>query len=398
MRYAMVSETYPPEINGVALTVQDLERGLRARGHEVHVVRPRQWAREAPAAHEALAAGLPIPRYPGMRFGLPAPWLLRRRWARSRPDAVYVATEGPLGWSALRTALRLGIPVATGFHTRFDQYARDYGLAMLEPLAMRWMRRFHNTSAATLVPTCELRDFLDGNGFSRVVHLPRAVDCARFDPARRDAALRAEWGIGEDQLAVLYFGRVAAEKNLALAIRAFEAVRARRPDARFVWVGEGPQLAAVRAAHPDFVYCGLRLGLDLARHVASADMFLFPSHSETFGNVTLEAMASGVATVAFRYGAAREHLRDGLHGAAIDDADEDGFVAAACALAIDDDGRRRMGARAREALHRLRPEQVASDFEAVLLDMAARQRHDRRHTDRYTGTDGSTRDADAAVA
>jgi glycosyltransferase involved in cell wall biosynthesis len=398
MRYAMVSETYPPEINGVALTVQDLERGLRARGHEVDVVRPRQWPHEVAAAHEALAAGAPIPRYPGMRFGFPAPLLLRRQWARRRPDAVYVATEGPLGWSALRTALRLGIPVATGFHTRFDQYTRDYGVGMLEPLAMRWMRRFHNASAATLVPTCELRDFLDGNGFSGVVHLPRAVDCARFDPARRDPGLRAEWGLGEDQLAVLYFGRIAAEKNLALAIRAFDAIHTRRPDARFVWVGDGPGLASVRAARPDFIYRGLRLGTDLARHVASADMFLFPSLSETFGNVTLEAMACGVATVAFRYGAAREHLRDRLHGAAIEGTDEAAFVDAACALAADDAGRRRMGRQAREALRKLRPEQVAADFEAVLVDMVARHGRGGDNARGWTGTHGSRNDADAAVA
>ena len=159
------------------------------------------------------------------------------------------------------------------------------------------MRRFHNRSAATLVPTRELQGQLGGLGFDGVVHLPRAVDTQRFDPAHRDEALRARWGLRPGDLAVACVGRMAAEKNLDLAVRAFRALQALRPDARFIWVGEGPELGAIREANPDFIYCGLQRGDALARHFASADLFLFPSLSETFGNVTIEAMASGVATV-----------------------------------------------------------------------------------------------------
>ena len=370
MRYAIVSETYPPEINGVALTVQAKEQGLRARGHEVELVRPRQSRGQAAAAHELLVPGLPIPGYPSMRFGLPALRALHRHWRARRPDAIYIATEGPLGWSALRTARRLGIAVATGFHTRFDEYMRDYGVGFLQPLALGWMRRFHNRSDATLVPTCELADFLRGERFTDVVHQPRAVDTRRFDPARRSTKLRAAWGLGERDLAVVYLGRIAAEKNLPLAIRAFRELEKRRPDAKFVWVGDGPELPGIRAANPDFVYCGLRRDEDLAAHFASTDLFLFPSHSETFGNVTLEAMASGVATVAFRYGAAREHLVDGDSGAAIAGRDEEAFVAAAALIAADDAKRRAMGAAAREAVAKLRPAQVSADFDELLQRIA----------------------------
>lgn len=366
MRYAIVTETYPPEINGVALTVQGLEEALRARGHDVELVRPRQAPQQLPQPHETLVRSAQIPRYPGMQFGFPAGRALRRRWSQHPPDAIYIATEGPLGYSAVRAACRLGIPVASGFHTRFDAYMRDYGLGVLQPLVLAWMRRFHNRSDATLVPTCELADFLKGQRFSDVVHLPRAVDTRRFDPGKRSDALRAGWGLPRDGLAVIYLGRIAAEKNLPLAVRAFRALQARRPDARFVWVGEGPALPAIRDANPDFVFCGPQRGDALAQHFASADLFLFPSHSETFGNVTIEAMASGVATVAFRYGAAREHLRDGLHGAAIDGSDDHAFVESACRLALDDDVRQGMGLRAREAVHKLRPAQVAADFDDIL--------------------------------
>lgn len=374
MRYTIVTETYPPEVNGVALTVQGLENGLRARGHEVGVVRPRQASDNAALAHELLVRGAPLPRYPGLRFGLPATRKLTAAWRETTPDAIYVATEGPLGWSALRAAKRLGIPAATGFHTRFDEYMRNYGAAFLQQTALRWMRRFHNKGDATLVPTRELAQFLQSQGFDNVVRLPRAVDTALFDPAKRDEALRESWGVGRDGLAVIYLGRIAAEKNLDLAVRAFRELQKTQPQARFVWVGDGPSREKLAQEHPDFVFCGVQRGAAVARHFASGDLFVFPSHSETFGNVTLEAMASGLPTVAFDYGAAREYLRHGVHGAAIRDGDDDGFVRACVRLADDHDLRKTMGTAARQAVATLRPEQVAADFDDVLMRLADTRR------------------------
>jgi len=374
MRYAIVSETYPPEINGVALTVQGLERGLRSRGHEVHVVRPRQSAQDVAAPHELLVRGAPLPRYPGLRLGLPAMSRLLAAWKQDRPDAVYVATEGPLGWSALRAARRLGIPAASGFHTRFDEYMRDYGLPFLTGAALGWMRRFHNHADATLVPTRELAEFLHAQRFDNVVRLPRAVDTALFDPARRDESLRAQWGVGEDTLLVVYVGRIAAEKNLDLAVHAFRQIQTVRPDARFVWIGDGPARAKLERDNPDFLFRGVQRGQALARHFASGDLFVFPSLSETFGNVTLEALASGVPTVAFDYGAAREYLRDGVHGAAIAPNDEAGFVAQCVRIAADDALRESMRDAARQAVAMLRPEQVSTDFDTLLQQLVEARR------------------------
>ncbi|CAP52757.1 glycosyltransferase [Xanthomonas campestris pv. campestris] len=368
MRYAIVTETYPPEVNGVALTVHGLETGLRARGHQVDVVRPRQAADSTPA-DTVLVRGASLPRYPGLKFGLPATRRLTRHWATTQPDAIYVATEGPLGWSAMRAARRLGIPVATGFHTRFDEYLPDYGAAWLQGTALRWMRRFHNQAEATLVPTRELQQFLRGSGFERVQLLARAVDSLQFDPSRRDAALRAEWGIEGEGFAAIYVGRIANEKNLPLAIRAFRKLQQLRPKARFVWVGDGPAREKIAHENPDFIFCGIQRGDALARHFASGDLFLFPSRSETFGNVTLEAMASGVATVAFDYGAAREYLRNGQTGAAVED--DAAFVQAALTLTENDDVRQRMGHAAAQAMKKLHPDNVVSDFEALLLGITA---------------------------
>lgn len=374
LRVAMVSETYPPEVNGVALTVQALEHGLRARGHAVDLIRPRR-ADEAPAnsTEHGLLPSLPLPRYSGLRFGLPAAARLRARWQQQRPDALYIATEGPLGASALRVARQLAIPVSTGFHTRFDDYAACYGVGFLRGAVLAWLRRFHNRADTTLVPTRELAHWLTTQGFTNITLLRRAVDTEHFHPARRCPQLRAQWAADADTPVLIHVGRIAPEKNLALAVRAFRRVQQAQPQARMVWVGDGPDRAALAAANPDFVFCGVQRGEALARHYASADLFVFPSLSETFGNVTLEAMASGLATVAFDTGAAREHLRDGVHGAAIPVHDADAFIAATAALAGDLAASRCMGRLAREAIAHLAPDTVSARFEQVLRDLVERR-------------------------
>lgn len=374
MHVAIITETWPPEINGVALTVQSLVLGLRELGHRVSLIRPIQ-PKVAIAADDdsLLVRSAPLPRYPGLRVGFPAGGKLMARWRDDRPDAIYVATEGPLGWSAVRAARRLGIPAATGFHTRFDEYMSRYGVGVLTPVAFAWLRRFHNAAAATLVPTAELADFLAVHGFQRVERLGRAVDTRLFDPARRSQALRASWGAGESDLLVIHVGRLAPEKNLELMVRAFRAIQQHRPEARLVIVGEGPSRAGLAAANPDLIFAGLQRGEVLAEHFACGDLFLFPSLSETFGNVTLEAMASGVPTVAYDYGAAREYLRDGEHGRAIPRDDEAGFIAAATALAQDDSLRQRMAAAARQAMLPLHPREVSEHF-ANLLSRLAHER------------------------
>lgn len=192
------------------------------------------------------------------------------------------------------------------------------------------------------------------------------VDTALFDPARRSAMLRARWGLGPDGLAVIYLGRIAAEKSLELAIEAFERIRDRCPGARFIWVGTGPVADRLSRRHPEYIFAGLRLGEDLATHFASADLFLFPSLTETFGNMTLEVMASGVPTIAFDYGAARAHLRDREHGRIVATGDDSGYVDAAVAVATDAGMRRAMGSAARRAALVLRPDRVARDFVGLL--------------------------------
>jgi glycosyltransferase involved in cell wall biosynthesis len=368
MRVAIVSETYPPEINGVALTVAALAHGMTAAGHSVQVIRPRQSPESIDPGidDDVHVRGIGLPMYPGLLLGLPCTRRLRALWKNGKtPDAIYIATEGLLGRSALRAARDLGIPASSGFHTRFDDFARYYGLGIIAPAVFAYLRRFHRRAAATLVPTAQLQEFLERERFGKVVLLRRAVDTSLFDPQRRDDTLRAQWGLKSGQLAVIHVGRIAAEKNPALAVRAFRAIQADRPDARFIWVGEGPARATLQQDNPDFHFCGSQQGESLARHYASADLFLFPSLTETFGNVTLEALASGVPIVAFDYAAAREHVNEDS-GRRVAFANDEAFIDAARELACAPALANSMRAAARAAVAALDPRSVTASFAAVL--------------------------------
>ena len=313
LRVAVVTETYPPEVNGVARTVGLMVEALCERGHEVQLVRPRQ--RDEPALpidegpEQKLVPGMPIPFYRHLQMGFAPPELLQAEWSVRRPDIVHVVTEGPLGWAATSTARRLGIPTCSDFHTNFHSYSRHYGMGVFAGIVSRYLRFLHNRTGCTLVPTAEMRASLEAAGYERVEVVGRGVDTLLFSPARRSDRLRSAWGCRGGETVALYVGRIAPEKNLALFIRAALAMRAEDPSLRVVLVGDGPQSAELRARHPDFVFAGMRTGADLAEHYASADTFLFPSTTETFGNVTLEAMASGLAVVAYDYAAARQYLR-----------------------------------------------------------------------------------------
>jgi len=371
----VVTETYPPEVNGVALSLARLVDGLRARAHRVSIVRPRQpggdGAVDGAGPDVALVRGFPLPGYRGLQFGV-SPWgCLAARWKRDRPDVVYVATEGPLGWSAVRTGRRLSIPVLSGFHTNFHTYVRHYRARWLTPLVLRYLRRLHNDTWSTLVATDDLRLQLHGLGFERLAVLGRGVDGELFRPDRRSEALRRSWGVGPDDLVVAHVGRLAPEKNVGLVIRAYRAmVREGAPVRRLVLVGDGPLRSALERAHPDVRFCGLQLGQDLAAHYASADLFLFPSETETFGNVTLEAMASGLAIVAYDYAAARMHITPGLNGAVVPCGRPEAFVAVAVSLGRRPDTLREMGRHARARAVLLDWAGVIGRFEKLLAEAA----------------------------
>jgi glycosyltransferase involved in cell wall biosynthesis len=356
LRIAVVTETYPPEINGVAATIAHVVQGLRSRGHALQLVRPRQAASEAGADderyHEVLMRGLPIPRYPQLRMGLPARRALVQLWAQRRPDVVHLVTEGPLGWSALQAAAQLRLPVVSDFRTYFHAYSRHYGVAWLRGPIVAYLRKFHNRTVRTMVPTEGLKRELEASGLRRLRVVARGVDTELFSPARRSDELRHGWGAGTSTPVALCVGRLAAEKNLGTLLDAYEAMRGKEPATRLVLVGDGPERAALQRRCPDAIFAGVRRGEDLAAHYASADMFLFPSLTETFGNVVPEAMASGLAVLGYDYAAAGQLVRNTENGLLAHLDDGPGFCAAALRLAADPAGARAMGLRARATARR----------------------------------------------
>ncbi|HTH95029.1 MAG TPA: glycosyltransferase, partial [Rhodocyclaceae bacterium] len=224
---AIITETYPPEINGVAMTLGRLIDGLRAQGHTIHLVRPRQSTDELERIEnrfsETLVRGIPIPRYSGLQFGLPAGRLLTRLWRDNPPDIVHVVTEGPLGASAIAAAAKLGLPMTSSFHTNFHRYSKHYGAGWLRGIIAGHLRKLHNRTAATFVPTHALAAELGADGFANLRVMARGVDTALFNPARRSNELRHAWGMNDSDLAVLYVGRLAAEKNLRMVLKSFNA-------------------------------------------------------------------------------------------------------------------------------------------------------------------------------
>ncbi|MCB1825821.1 MAG: glycosyltransferase family 1 protein [Candidatus Competibacteraceae bacterium] len=374
LRVGIVTETYGPEVNGVAMTVGRLVDGLLARGHSVQLIRPRQHPRDDPHRDGALevwpVAGAAIPFYRDLRIGFPADRLLLERWRQTPPDVVHIVTEGPLGHSALAMARRLRLRVFSGFHTNFHAYSRHYGMGLLARPIVAYLRRFHNRTDCTLVPTEELATELRTLGFHRLRVLARGVDTRLFDPAHRDPALRRSWGANPTDPVALYVGRLAAEKNLQLVLAAYRKLRAIRPATRLVLVGDGPLAARLQARHPEIVFPGMRIGADLATHYASADLFLFPSLTETFGNVTLEAMASGLAVVAFDYAAAHRHIVHGQSGLLAPRGDPAAFIEAASQLASDLALRRTLGQSARQAVLAFDWEHICQRLEQWYLESA----------------------------
>jgi len=272
LRILIVTDAWHPQINGVVRTLERLAENLPAFGAEAVFLTPQQFRT------------FPLPSYPDIRIALAGPQTIAEAIAAARPDHVHIATEGPLGLLARRACLRLGLVFTTSYHTRFPEYVR----ARI-PFPLDWtygfLRRFHNAGAGTLVATQSLADELAARGFERLKMWARGVDTLLFTPERRR-------DIGLPRPIFVSVGRVAVEKNLP----AFLDLDL--PGSKVV-IGDGPELASLRTRYPDAHFLGSRTGIELAELYASSDVFVFPSRTDTFGNVILEALASGVPVAAY---------------------------------------------------------------------------------------------------
>lgn len=287
-----ITDAWEPQVNGVVQTLKSLFAALTKMGIEV--------AHITPAGHRSL----PLPSYPDIRLAITTRGQVARRIDAIRPDHIHIVTEGPLGLHARRVCLARGLPFTTSYHTRFPEYLRAR-MPVPENWSYRWLRGFHNSGSGTMVATPSLKTELEGHGFDRLMLWGRGVDTEMFDPRHRS-------DLGLQGPIFLYVGRVAVEKNLP----AFLDLDL--PGTKLI-VGDGPDLASLKARYPEAVFVGAKRGEELARHFASADVFVFPSRTDTFGLVLLEALASGTPVAAYPVTGPLDVFADGRGGVLSED-------------------------------------------------------------------------------
>jgi glycosyltransferase involved in cell wall biosynthesis len=337
MRVSLVTETYFPQVNGVSRTLGQLVRHLTGRGDTVQLVHP-EYGATPETGHAHLVRSVAVPFYKELHLPMPPFGAAHRAIDLFGPDVVHIATEATLGLSVLRHVLRRRVPTVSSFHTNFDQYSEHYRVGWSRGIVWRYLRWFHNQTRETYVPSRATIADLERRGFERLVLWPRGVDANLFRPDRpgRDRVREAN-GFEPDDVVIGYVSRIAAEKNIGYLAEALSLVAASRPGARFLFVGDGPARSELeRKMGPHARFAGYRSGDDLADHYAAADLFAFSSLTETFGNVILEAMASGLPVVALRAGGVGDTVRPGETGVLIEPGAPPSTFADAVTSFIDD--------------------------------------------------------------
>jgi phosphatidylinositol alpha 1,6-mannosyltransferase len=312
MRIAIFSEVYWPMVSGVGVTLDRLVEALSARGHQIRVYSATYdlppGVPDRPEAHRS--PSVPLFLYPDVQWAFPRQRDVVEDLARFRPDVVHVATEFALGLAGVKAAAQLGLPLIASAHTDYQKYAARYGVRWVLRMGWIYLRWFYGHADRVLVPSRVYQETLRQRGVEHTALWTRGVDPAHFHPRFRSDAYRRRFGVGPDDLLVTYIGRLAREKDIGRLLRGWEAVRAERGNAQLVLVGQGPLAEGLRRRPiPGVHLTGLLSGRDLSEAYASADLFVFPSSTETFGNSLLEAMASGLPSVAVAGGGVLEFAR-----------------------------------------------------------------------------------------
>lgn len=312
LRLALFTDTFAPQVNGVARTLERLVTAVERRGGAVHVETV-----EAPGADPDLrvhrAASVPFWAYPQLRIAAPSAARAAARLARFAPTLVHATTPFGVGLAGRAAAQRLGVPFVSSYHTHFGAYLDHYRLGALQGIVWPFFRWFHNAGRMTFAPTEAVRADLAAHGIRGTRLWGRGVDGERFSPRWRSAPMRTRMGAADGDFVVAYVGRLAPEKNVERLLEAMHIVMARHPGrVRLAIAGDGPSEARCRAlAPPGTWFAGVLSGRALSEFYASADAFVMPSETETFGNVVLEAMASGLPVVAPDVGATTEFAHEG---------------------------------------------------------------------------------------
>lgn len=329
LRVALFSGNYNYVRDGANQSLNRLVAFLERHGVPVRVYSPTiDPPAFAPAGTLISVPSIPVPRRPEYRIALGLPAHIRRDVEAFGPTLIHLSAPDLLGWGALALAEKLGIPAVASFHTRFETYLRYYGLGWLEPFIIARLRRFYGRCHAVLAPSDSMAEEIRAQALSSNVRIwSRGVDRALYHPGRRDMGWRRRLGIADTDLAVAFVGRLVLEKGLEVFAATLDALRAQGVPHRALIIGDGPERAWMQNRLPDAVFTGFLTAEDLARAYASSDVFLNPSITETFGNVTLEAMACGVPAVCADATGARSLVNHAQTGFLVPPAEPLGFVA-----------------------------------------------------------------------
>lgn len=352
MRVALVTENFLPKLDGVTRTLAMLLEHLQRRGDQAIVFGPEGAPRRYAGARVVGARGLPLPFYPELRMLLPDP-SFEGRLSRFRPDIVHVADPILLGAAGIVWAQRLGVPVVSSYHTNIAAYCGYFHLGALINPAWRYRRFLHDQCAATLCPSPSTVRELESRGFTRLGLWQRGVDSTLFTPARRSEAWRVKHAGDPRRTIVLYVGRLSYEKNLSALISAYSA--AQSENTHLVFVGDGPARPEMEQAlaGQSVTFAGYLKGAALAEAYASADVFAFPSVTETFGQVVQEAMASGLPVVGYDAEGVRDQVRPKITGTLAAVGDDAGFTAALQRMIARPEERQAFGQAARQIAEQL---------------------------------------------
>ncbi len=351
MRVALVTENFLPKLDGVTRTLAMLLDYLERHEHPAIVLGPEGSPRRYAGARVVGAHGVPLPFYPELRALLPSP-RLERQLGLFRPDIIHVADPVLLGAAGVFWGQRLGVPVLSTYHTNLAAYCNYFHLSALAQPMWAYRRFIHNACAATLCPSRSTAAELNRQGFERVGVWPRGVDAELFSPQRRSEAWRRRMTGSPETPILLYVGRLSYEKNLPALLDAFELLG--ETGAHLVFVGDGPARAELERSLSgrNATFTGYLSGPALAEAYASADVFTFPSLTETFGQVVMEAMASGLPVVGFDVEGVRDSVRSGTTGWLAQAGDTAGFADAVRMLLAQPSRRAEAGVRARELAER----------------------------------------------